>query len=95
MTFIDVRTHPRGRLGERGQVMAFKPKVAEKTPPEKSMPVFVARAKVHGDRWETIGAAWEATVNGKPGYSVKLNTIPAGTWDGSFLLMPPLPKEGE
>lgn len=76
--------------------MAYKPKSAEKTTvPEKSMPVFVARAKVHGDRWETIGAAWHATVNGKAGYSVKLNTIPAGGWDGSFLLMPPLPKEGE
>lgn len=76
--------------------MAYKPKVAEKPPqPEKSMPVFVARAKVHGDRWETIGAAWEATINGKPGFSVKLNTVPAGSWDGSFLLMPPLPKESE
>ena len=93
---IGVRTHPRGRLGERGQQMATKPKVAETQPvPEKSMPVFVARAKVHGDRWETIGAAWPATVNGKPGYSVKLNTVPAGSWDGSFLLMPPLPKDGE
>jgi hypothetical protein len=75
--------------------VAFKPKVAAKQPEsQKSLPVFVARAKVNGDRWETIGAAWEADINGKPGYSVKLNTVPAGSWDGSFLLMPPLPKEG-
>jgi hypothetical protein len=60
----------------------------------KRMPDFVARAKVNGDRWENIGAAWSADINGKPGYSVKLNTLPAGSWDGSFLLMPPLePKE--
>ena len=73
--------------------MALKPKVAAATTvPEKSMPVFVARAKVHGERWETIGAAWHADINGKPGYSVRLNTVPAGSWDGSFLLMPPLDK---
>ena len=77
--------------------MAFARKQeAKKSDPEpKNLPVLVARAKVNGDRWETIGAAWNADVNGKPGYSVKLNTIPAGSWDGSFLLMEPLPpKEG-
>jgi len=63
--------------GEGSQQMAFKPKVAAKQPePAKSMPVFVARAKVNGERWENIGAAWHADINGKPGYSVKLNTIP-------------------
>ena len=74
--------------------MALKPQVAATTTPvpEKSTPVIVARAKVHGERWETIGAAWHADINGKPGYSVKLNTVPAGNWDGSFLLMPPLEK---
>lgn len=75
--------------------MAAKPKLVERdTSNEKSLPVFVARAKVNGDRWESIGAAWHAEINGKPGFSVKLNMVPAGTWDGSFLLMPPLePKE--
>ena len=88
--------HPATDGREKGAKRAFKQKAAEKTQaaPEKSMPVFVVRAKVHGDRWETIGAAWHADINGKPGYSVKLNTIPAGGWDGSFLLMPPLPKDG-
>ena len=76
--------------------MAFtSKKAAAKSEPEKNLPVFVARAKVNGDRWENVGAAWEADINGKPGYSVKLNVIPAGNWDGSLLLMPPLPPREE
>ena len=59
---------------------------------DKRMPDFVARAKVNGERWETIGAAWKTTVNGKECLSVKLNTVPAGAWDGGLLLMPPLPE---
>ncbi|MEQ1671278.1 MAG: hypothetical protein ABL893_10505 [Hyphomicrobium sp.] len=58
----------------------------------KRHPDYVARAKVNGERWETIGAAWKTTVNGKDCYSVKLNTVPAGAWDGGLLLMPPLPE---
>lgn len=75
--------------------MAFKPKAVAKEPePEKNLPVFVARAKVNGERWENIGGAWDADLgDGKKGYFVKLNTIPAGAWDGSFLLMEPLPPK--
>jgi hypothetical protein len=75
--------------------MAFNKGKAKEPEPEKNLPVYVARAKVNGDRWENIGAAWHADINGKSGFSVKLNTIPAGTWDGSFLLMEPLPPKEE
>jgi hypothetical protein len=60
-------------------------------PREKRRPVFIARAKI-GNVWQTLGAAWEFR-NGEPGLSVKLNTLPVGNWDGTFILLPPLPTE--
>lgn len=61
---------------------------------EKRQPDFVCRTKQSpgSDFWVTIGAAWSADINGKTGYTVKLHTIPT-SWDGSFLLMPPLPEK--
>ncbi len=65
--------------------------MASRQPREKRKPVFVARAKV-GSGWQTLGAAWERR-NGEPGYSIKLNTLPVGNWDGNFVLIPPLGDE--
>lgn len=63
---------------------------------EKRQPDFVARCKQspESDFWLNIGAAWPADINGKPGYTVRLHTTPVD-WDGSFLLMPPLPESGK
>jgi len=57
---------------------------------EKRMPVFIARAKV-GAGWQTIGACWPLR-SGEAGFSVKLNTLPVGAWEGQFVLLPPLPN---
>lgn len=75
-------------------MMATKAKQEVKEP-EKRQPDFVCRARQHPDSeyWVTIGAAWSYR-NGEPGYSVKLHTTPTN-WDGSFLMMPPLEKEGD
>lgn len=64
---------------------------SSRQPRERRKPVFVARAKV-GTGWQTLGAAWERR-NGEPGYSVKLNTVPVGQWEGQFVLIPPLGDE--
>jgi hypothetical protein len=40
----------------------------------------------------TLGYAWERK-NGDTGYTVKLNSIPVGQWDGSLILLPPLRDE--
>jgi hypothetical protein len=53
---------------------------------EVRKPAFVARAKI-GNGWITIGAAWELR-NGE-GFSVKLNSIPVGGWEGQFVLIEP------
>lgn len=55
---------------------------------ERPKPQFIARAKV-GNGWQTIGAAWPLR-SGEPGFSVKLNTLPVGAWEGQFVLLPPL-----
>ena len=62
----------------------------------KRQPDFVCRTKQSRDSdfWQTIGAAWSANIGGKAGYTVKLHTIPT-SWDGTFLLMPPLPPAKE
>ena len=33
--------------------------------------------------------------NGEDGYSVKLNSIPVGNWDGALILLPPFADETE
>jgi hypothetical protein len=78
--------------------MAFAKKKQEEAPPEKRMPDFNLRAKTTDNQgkenWQTYGAAWAVNLKNGTGYSIKVNSIPAHGWDGSFLLMPPLvPKE--
>ena len=57
-------------------------------------PVYVVRApdpNARG-RWVTLGYAWQRK-NGEEGFSVKLNSIPVGNWDGALVLLPPLSNE--
>ena len=53
-------------------------------------PTFVVRApdSTKTGRWVTLGYAWPLR-NGD-GFSVKLNSIPVGSWDGALVLLPPL-----
>ena len=42
-------------------------------------------------RWVTLGVAWTTELrDGATGYSIKLNSIPVGEWDGTLMLLPPL-----
>ncbi len=61
---------------------------------EERQPVFVVRApdSTKRGRWVTVGYAW-ALRNGE-GFSVKLNSIPVGSWDGALVLLPPF-QNGE
>jgi hypothetical protein len=43
-------------------------------------------------RWVTLGYAWRRK-NGEDGFSLKLNSIPVGNWDGALVLLPPLSNE--
>jgi hypothetical protein len=43
-------------------------------------------------RWITLGYAWPRK-NGEDGFSVKLNSIPVGNWDGALMLLPPVENE--
>jgi len=56
---------------------------------EERQPVYVVRApdSTKRGRWVTVGYAW-ALRNGE-GFSVKLNSIPVGSWDGALVLLPP------
>lgn len=58
--------------------------------PETRKPDFVCRARQEPDSeyWVSIGVAWSFK-DGKPGYSVKLQTTPTN-WDGTFIMLPPL-----
>ena len=57
-------------------------------------PAFVVRAPDPNNRgrWITLGYAW-ARKNGEEGYSVKLNSIPVGNWDGALIMLPPFEDE--
>jgi len=61
---------------------------------DERQPVFVVRApdSTKRGRWVTLGYAWSLR-NGE-GYSVKLNSIPVGAWDGALVLLPPF-QNGE
>ena len=70
-------------------------KAAVKVEEDKKLPDFVARARQApgSDFYLTIGAAWKKeNGNGEEFVSVKLNNLPVG-FDGSFLLMKPLPPK--
>lgn len=61
---------------------------------ERRKPVYVVRAPdpTARGRWVTLGYAWQRK-NGEEGFSVKLNSIPVGNWDGALVLLPPLSNE--
>ena len=61
---------------------------------ERRKPVYVVRAPDPNTRgrWVTLGYAWQRK-NGEDGFSVKLNSIPVGNWDGALVLLPPLSNE--
>ena len=65
----------------------------------REKPTFVVRAPDPNNRgrWLTLGAAWKKTLDdGQTAYSVKLNTVPVGSgWDGTLMLLPPLPKSDD
>ena len=59
-------------------------------------PAFVVRAPDPNNRGRriTLGYAWTRK-NGEEGYSIKLNAVPAGNWDGALILLPPFANEDE
>ncbi len=52
--------------------------------PKGRKPTMNARVKV-GDIWTTIGVGWK--LEGRDGYSLKLNLIPVN-FDGAIVLLP-------
>lgn len=68
-------------------------KKAVKEESEKRRPDFVARCRQSPDSdfYLSIGAAWKTDVNGQQGFSVRLTNLPI-QFDGSFLLLTPLPE---
>ena len=62
----------------------------KKRPNEVRHPAFVVRAPDPSNRgrWITLGYAWTRK-NGEDGYTVKLNSVPVGQWDGALILLPP------
>lgn len=65
-----------------------------KRPHETRHPAFVVRAPdpTNKGRWITLGYAW-ARKNGEEGFTIKLNSVPVGTWDGALILLPPLDND--
>lgn len=61
---------------------------------EPRKPAYVVRAPDPNNRgrWNTCGYAW-ARKDGQDGFTVKLNTVPVGQWDGALILLPPLIDE--
>lgn len=64
-------------------------------PEEDRQPTYVVRApdSTKRGRWVTVGYAWP--LRSGDGWSVKLNTIPVGVWDGALVLLPPFQAEEE
>jgi hypothetical protein len=64
-------------------------KQARQRTEEERQPMFVVRApdSTKRGRWVTVGYAWPLRTG--EGFSVKLNTIPVGVWDGALVLLPP------
>lgn len=63
---------------------------------EKREVAFYVRAKTGpGARdWSPVGVAF-ARKNGEPGFTVKLNTLPIGEWNGAMVLVPPFAEQEE
>jgi len=65
---------------------------------ERRQPDFVVRAPDSSKRgrWVTVGVAWQSELRDKSiGYSIKLNSIPVGEWDGTLMLLPPFNEREE
>jgi hypothetical protein len=62
----------------------------KKRPQDVRHPAFVVRAPDPSNRgrWITLGYAWSRK-NGEEGYTIKLNSVPVGLWDGALILLPP------
>jgi hypothetical protein len=62
----------------------------KKRPQDVRHPAFVVRAPdaTNRGRWRTLGYAWTRK-NGEEGYTIKLNSVPVGSWDGALILLPP------
>jgi hypothetical protein len=78
-------------MGEKG---AFNGSSKQRRLPmtdQKRDVAFVVRAPDPNNRgrWITVGAAW-ARKDSKPGFNVRLNSVPVGNWDGALILLPPL-----
>lgn len=64
---------------------------------EPSKPDYIVRTQdPNNDRnWLTLGAAWKGeTRDGQEVITVRLNTVPIGSWDGKLKLLVPL-ADGE
>lgn len=63
---------------------------------EKREVKYVVRAPDANNRgrWVTVGVAFERK-NGADGLSIKLNTLPVGSWDGTLICLPPIVGEEE
>lgn len=74
--------------------MANQRQQARQRVEDERQPVFVVRApdSTKRGRWVTVGYAWPLRTG--DGFSVKLNAIPVGTWDGALVLLPPF-QNGE
>ena len=61
----------------------------KKRPNDIRHPAFVVRAPDPSNRgpWITLGYAWSHK-NGEEGFTVKLNSVPVGQWDGALILLP-------
>jgi hypothetical protein len=83
--------------GEQESIMAGASISRRATQPQEKREVkFVVRAPDSNNRgrWVTVGVAFERK-NGEEGFSVKLNTLPVGQWDGTLILLPPLVQDGD
>jgi hypothetical protein len=62
----------------------------KKRPQDVRHPAFVVRAPDPSNRgrWITLGYAWSRK-NGEDGFTIKLNSVPVGSWDGALILLPP------
>ena len=62
----------------------------KKRPQDVRHPAFVVRAPDPSNRgrWITLGYAWSRK-NGEEGFTIKLNSVPVGQWDGALILLPP------
>lgn len=60
---------------------------------DERQPKYVVRApdSTKRGRWVTVGYAWE--LKDGEGFSVKLNTVPVGAWDGALVLLPPFERD--